>query len=87
MSVIVPKDGQIDLRESLVTVLSLLFALLVLIHAWWSLIWNKIMLHREKRRQAKQAASEQARQDQYLEKAAQKKTSKKTRKQGKRRNK
>lgn len=86
MSVLVPRDGQIDLRESLITVLSILFALLILIHAWWNLVWNKIMLHREKRRLAKQAASEQAAQNQYREKAAAKANGKNA-KGGKRRNK
>lgn len=44
MTVIVPKDGVIDLRESIVTVLSIVFALLLVIHAWWTLVWNRIML-------------------------------------------
>lgn len=60
MTVIVPKDGVIDLRESIVTVLSIVFAILLIIHAWWTLVWNRIMLALERRRNRKTEAETDA---------------------------
>lgn len=62
---IVPQDGIIDLRESVITIFSLIFAALILIHAWWALGWNRLMLAVEKHKARKTGKPEAYEKNQY----------------------